>query len=577
MQNHLKWLAIFLSVVYGQSAINLEPSTPRGFLDPGSCQSGELIRDGCGTTLRAVEEMNKKVRPVIQELVAEDYFRFYKVDLSEDKCPYSDFDLGMCGNRACVVDPVEDESEIPEFWKTKYLSKLANNSVSDNPKWKDSNHEVSCSCLSNSDGSINGFPIDEDDADYCYPEDESQEAPGVWVSLLDNPERFTGYYGPHANKMWQAIYQENCFGYNGDFDSVANHNELDNDEADSSDQLSGFAQSSAESQFSEAILGSKSRHNILDLSNESDRKALNEQNECIEQRLFYRLLSGMHSSVSTHLCFSYLNKTTGVWGPNLECFESRVGRHPERISNLYFNYALVARAVAKLRYYIDDLYFCVDDPSSDLRTRKQLLKLTKIANSAGEVGFNETSVFSSPEGRILKDEFKKRVKNVSGLMSCVGCERCRLWGKLQAAGYGTALKILFELPEKPDDDPDLYNKVISRFRRTELVALVNTFDRLAKSVYAVQQFRLLSDEVVPTPSLMQQKETSATASSTSSSAEAEWDPEFTLAWEGIKFILRSYIEFPKNIWNLFIHYSALYWNQFVGRQVVTRSTVRYDL
>lgn len=30
-------------------------------------------------------------------------------------------------------------------------------------------------------------------------------------------------------------------------------------------------------------------------------------------------------------------------------------------------------------------------------------------------------------------------------MDCVGCEKCRLWGKLQVLGLGTALKILFSV------------------------------------------------------------------------------------------------------------------------------------
>lgn len=32
-------------------------------------------------------------------------------------------------------------------------------------------------------------------------------------------------------------------------------------------------------------------------------------------------------------------------------------------------------------------------------------------------------------------------------MDCVGCEKCRLWGKLQVLGLGTALKILFAADE----------------------------------------------------------------------------------------------------------------------------------
>ena len=33
----------------------------------------------------------------------------------------------------------------------------------------------------------------------------------------------------------------------------------------------------------------------------------------------------------------------------------------------------------------------------------------------------------------------------SAMMDCVGCEKCRLWGKLQVLGLGTALKILFSV------------------------------------------------------------------------------------------------------------------------------------
>ena len=42
----------------------------------------------------------------------------------------------------------------------------------------------------------------------------------------------------------------------------------------------------------------------------------------------------------------------------------------------------------------------------------------------------------------------------SALMDCVGCEKCRLWGKLQVLGLGTALKILFSVDgQKHPDQP----------------------------------------------------------------------------------------------------------------------------
>jgi phosphoribosylaminoimidazole-succinocarboxamide synthase len=50
--------------------------------------------------------------------------------------------------------------------------------------------------------------------------------------------------------------------------------------------------------------------------------------------------------------------------------------------------------------------------------------------------------------QVLKEEFKTHFRNVTRIMDCVGCDKCRLWGKIQTTGLATALKILFELDEK---------------------------------------------------------------------------------------------------------------------------------
>lgn len=88
-------------------------------------------------------------------------------------------------------------------------------------------------------------------------------------------------------------------------------------------------------------------------------------------------------------------------------------------------------------------------------------------------------------------------------MDCVGCDKCRLWGKVQTSGVGTALKILFELDEKAleyvfllwldqlnysleHDSPKLNHNLLSR---SEVVALINTLHRFAESLHAVNEFR----------------------------------------------------------------------------------------
>ena len=61
----------------------------------------------------------------------------------------------------------------------------------------------------------------------------------------------------------------------------------------------------------------------------------------------------------------------------------------------------------------------------------------------------------------------------------MGCERCRLWGKLQFLGLGTAMKILFA------DDASS----IGTLSRNEVVALLNVLHRLSMSLSAIEIMR----------------------------------------------------------------------------------------
>lgn len=57
-------------------------------------------------------------------------------------------------------------------------------------------------------------------------------------------------------------------------------------------------------------------------------------------------------------------------------------------------------------------------------------------------------MFQGEDARNLKLEFRDHFRNVSRIMDCVGCEKCKLWGKVQITGLGTALKVLFSYEER---------------------------------------------------------------------------------------------------------------------------------
>lgn len=88
----------------------------------------------------------------------------------------------------------------------------------------------------------------------------------------------------------------------------------------------------------------------------------------MEERVFYRVVSGLHASINTHLCANYLlsdkngldlTDPKGKWGPNLAEFQKRFspdttnGEGPNWLRNLYFVYLVELRALVKAAPYLE--------------------------------------------------------------------------------------------------------------------------------------------------------------------------------------------------------------------------------
>jgi ERO1-like protein beta len=50
--------------------------------------------------------------------------------------------------------------------------------------------------------------FERDEAEFCTVDND--DCDGVYVDLIENPERFTDYSGPSSHKIWSAIYDQNC-------------------------------------------------------------------------------------------------------------------------------------------------------------------------------------------------------------------------------------------------------------------------------------------------------------------------------------------------------------------------------
>lgn len=108
--------------------------------------------------------------------------------------------------------------------------------------------------------------------------------------------------------------------------------------------------------------------------------------------------------------------------------------------------------------------------------------------------FDESKLFkgNTQETFRLKEQFQLKFRNITKIMDCVGCDKCRLWGKVQTLALGTALKILFSGKSVGlESTVNADSKHSFQLSRSEIVALFNGFTRLSTSIAEIETFREL--------------------------------------------------------------------------------------
>ena len=509
-----------------------------------------IVSDACAS-YATLDAINDGLSPYLRSIAKNtDFFSHYRLNLYNKKCPFWSDENGMCGNIACSVNTLDNEADIPLIWRAEELGKLQGPSAhhpgkqlqrerpAEKPLQGQLGEDVGESCVVEYDDEC-------DERDYCVPEDESSTSKGDYVSLVDNEERFTGYSGAGARQVWEAIYRENCFS------------KPEQQAAPQSAVSPNSFGNPFQAQAAQDLRAVMKEHNIQEGVKQAIAKGeetssidgLEFEEECIEKRVFYRVVSGMHASISTHLCYDFLNQTTGKWGMNMECYKTRLHQNQERISNIYFNFALLLRAVGKLKTHLLDYTFCSADPAQNRETKSLIVALSRSISYSGNI-FDESVMFRSPDALGLKEDFKLRFRNISRIMDCVGCDKCRLWGKVQTNGYGTALKVLFEFDERnPQKDPPL--------RRTELVALINTLNRVSHSLSAIKHFQYVMDNPDATDDSPDAHNASGKADRDDANSRRRQVPSETISdvfweewnqiWKVFGFVIKSWVSLPSQM------------------------------
>ena len=251
--------------------------------DGGQCfckLKGQI--DDCLCSVDTVDYFNNmKIFPRLQSLLQKPFFRYFRYN-PRKPCPFWNDSSGKCGSSNCFVKPCQTE-EVPTGLQKEMMAAASPNS-NNSPHSKYTEETQNLETCEDDDGydakhshDLNSKvdeTISEEDRvklakwqkhdsslqDFC--DIDNDHCPDCeFVDLTINPERFTGYSGEASHRIWRTIYEENCF------------------KPPNSDIKGAFSAA-----FLQDSLGGL----------------------CLEKRAFYRAVSGLHTSITIHLCANYL-------------------------------------------------------------------------------------------------------------------------------------------------------------------------------------------------------------------------------------------------------------------------------
>lgn len=185
---------------------------------------------------------------------------------------------------------------------------------------------------------------------------EEQDNHAVFVNLNKNSESWTFFDGLH---IWDAIYNENCM-------------------------------------------------------------SLSLQNNCKEDRILYKLISGVHSNINMHISHFDYDIEGNEQPPNYERYFERVGKHEERIKNMHFAYSFALQALNHLSGKVDAFDLILEhsegSKEDDDEIKQKLIDLIDKSLQTCREPFKETNMLELMNERQFIDTIKPIFFNITRIL-----------------------------------------------------------------------------------------------------------------------------------------------------------------
>ncbi len=137
---------------------------------------------------------------------------------------------------------------------------------------------------------------------------------------------------------------------------------------------------------------------------------------------------------------------------------------------MHFAYSFILRAINREHEKLANYPYQGISKEESEKTSELMREFLDQSVKSCEEPFSEQNFFKEITEREFIEQVKPQFHNITKILDCVPCEKCRLHGKLQFTGLSAVMKIMFGHVQP------------YQLSRNEIVGLVNLMIKLSNSL-----------------------------------------------------------------------------------------------
>jgi ERO1-like protein alpha len=147
----------------------------------------------------------------------------------------------------------------------------------------------------------------------------------------------------------------------------------------------------------------------------------------LHENFLFKIISGFHVGITMHISRFYMDDLEHAqdvhiddFGPKYDIYYERIGRHPDRIKNLFYTYTFMLHTIDEIKLNLPKYIYDNASDYENEKMRNNMKWLGHYVTGLVDLDMIDSDLLSNISRKDFINTIKPTFENITILMDCVG-------------------------------------------------------------------------------------------------------------------------------------------------------------